>query len=274
MVLVEVEVSEEEDEADENTSAERSITDECDKSVITEDINEETKEIVDDSNSVRINDIHNDSSLDQNDSRSLPFSSKNESEILSEQNSIQEGFESTHPLENQDSLQTENSTADVSEEKTFDVTVLNNDSQTQCKPDEKDGEVDNRNGVSFISVRSVSSLFDSSDTNNKKENSEGHEPLKTETIKHEIKTEPKSEEVPKVDSVSKLQDDSTSVEHIKQDLKEVEKMDVEDSELKDKNHAELKRKKEKTVFILSFFQSLFNRIGAIIVKKSVKFSHI
>lgn len=185
MVLVEVEVSEEDDEGDDqHTSADNSVTD---KPETIEETKENIIENVEDSNSAPINDLHNDSSLDQNDSRSIPFSSKNDSEIPSEHDSNQEGFESTNALENQDSLQTENSTADVPEEKTFDIAVLNNDSQTQCKPDEKDGDVDSRNGVSFISVRSVSSLFDSSDTHIKKESSVSHEPMETETIKTETK---------------------------------------------------------------------------------------
>lgn len=175
MVLVEVEVSEDEDDIQDENNLEKSD----EKIMISKENEENTKDnVVDDSNSVQ---ICNESSLDQNDSRSMPLSSKNESEIPSEQNSNQETFE----MIGQDSIQTENSTAD---EKTIDISVLNNDSQTQCKPDEKDFDNDNRNGVSFISVRSMSSLFDSSDKRDKSD-SEVMENQPNESIKTDSKVE-------------------------------------------------------------------------------------
>lgn len=117
MVLVEVEVSEEEDDpTDENPD--NSITEQIDtdpvkttftdefppdqepiveetvveEPVIEEPVQTQPENLVDDSNSV-LNEFHEDSSVDQHDSRSIPFSSKNDSELQSEQNSNQENFE-------------------------------------------------------------------------------------------------------------------------------------------------------------------------------------
>lgn len=173
MVLVEVEVSEEEEEANDehNRSGDTTVSD-TDQTNINEDmpitnkdesnseINTEDANQIEnsDSNSGITNDFQTDMNLDQ-DSMSVQLSSKNESELpFSEQNSNQDSNEPGNEsnVENQDSLlQTENS-MDVVEnknDKEFDVAVLNTDSQTQCKPDEE-GNGNGKNEVSFSSILS------------------------------------------------------------------------------------------------------------------------
>lgn len=243
MVLVEVEVSEEEEENLANVSInseqdgeEMSNQPETENDIEDDDNNvleeiSSNNQIVEDSNTsdvqaVDFTPFQGDSS-DQNDSRSAQFGSAND---FTEQNSIQDQEVSSDQVipENQDSLQTgteENSVNDAINDKedkenstdNFDASVLNNDSQTQHKPEDKDeGEKAVASSKPFV-LRSLSYLFGSSRAGN--ENSEPAGPASEtevmeteESIVEESKAECIVEESRKRLIEEKMDEDSSELE--------------------------------------------------------------
>lgn len=266
MVLVEVEVSEEEEEnlANVSMNSEQDVEDtnnqtandaEDDDNNVLEEISS-NNQIVEDSNNSEVQTVEftpfQGDSSDQNDSRSAQFGSTND---FTEQNSIQDQEASSDQVipENQDSLQTgteENSVNDVINDKEnstdhFDASVLNNDSQTQHKPEDKDeGEKAVGSSKPFV-LRSLSYLFGSSRAGN--ENSQPAEPIsETEVMETEesIVGEPKEEcivDEPKEELVEKMDEDSSEPEAKLND--EVE-MNVEEQQEPKEEVEEKKQKKQ------------------------------
>lgn len=193
MVLVEVEVSEEEEDANDNqkdTSTEQTMSE------VETNVNNETAE----SNQL--------DSSNQEDSMSNQVETMEDSNsgLINEDSSAQSGpfteqnLEEVH-TENQteDSLQTENSTIDVPEEKsndaTIDISILNTDSQTQHKPEEKDA-VEESSDVTFTAAFESSKEVKDDEPMEVDEAGTGNHEENVEDVKEETK-ENKMEEVSK-----------------------------------------------------------------------------